>query len=56
MSLGTDLDEIDPCRGQECICFLFHIPYFFWTQKAQHLSNFMAELCGLDIYLVIFTN
>lgn len=33
--------------------FLF---FFFWTQKAQHLSNFMAELCGLDIYLVIFTN
>ena len=30
--------------------------YIFWTQKAQHLSNFMAELCGLDIYLVIFTN
>ena len=45
MSLGADLDEIDPCRGHECICFLFH----FLTQKAQHLSNFMAELCGLDI-------
>ena len=29
----------------ECIYFLFH----FLTQKAQHLSNFMAELCGLDI-------
>ena len=54
MSLGADLGEIDPCRGQECICFLFH--FFFLTQKAQHFSNFMAELCGLDIYLVIFTN
>ena len=45
MSLGADLDEIDPCRRHECICFLFH----FLTQKAQHLSNFMAKLCGLDI-------
>lgn len=52
ISLTADLDEIDPCRGHECICFLFH----FLTQKAQHLSNCTAELCGLDIYLVIFTN
>ena len=47
MSLGADLDKIDPCPGHECICFLFN----FLTQKAQHLSNFMAVLCGLDIYL-----
>ena len=53
MSLGTDLDEIDPCRGQECICFLFHIYIFFWTQKAQHFLILWPSFV-VSIFILLF--
>ena len=53
MSLGTDLDEIDPCRGQQCICFLFHI-YIFFGHKKRNIFLILWPSFVVSIFILLF--
>ena len=49
MSLGADLDEIDPCRGHECICFLF-----IFGHKKRSIFLILWPSFVVSIFILLF--
>ena len=56
MSLGADLDEIDPCRGHECICFLFIFVFFGHKTRSIFLTLWPSFVVSILILLFLQIN